>query len=173
MMRELGVYSIPFIIAACGVILFFSRGELFEEFIKGARDGMKTCADILPCLVLLLCAVKMFSASGALDILCHSLSGVFSIFGIPEEMIPVILMRPVSGSAANAMIINLFKTHGADSFAGRAASILMGSTDTIIYTLAMYFSAAGIKKTRYSLFASFILFAFCTLISCYILKLFM
>lgn len=164
-MNIIGIYAIPVIIALAGVFILFSKNNLFDEFLAGGKEGAQTCAKLLPSLVMLICATRMFSASGALDAICDGI-GIFTRrLGIPDSVIPVILMRPISGSAATAMINNLFSIDGPDSFAGRCASILMGSSDTIIYTLAMYFGAAGIKKTRYALPASFILLGFCTVLS--------
>ena len=164
-MDIIGTYAIPVIIALAGAAILFSKRDLFEEFLKGGRDGFVTSVKILPSLVMLICATRMFSASGALDIVCELIGTFTRRIGIPDSLIPVILMRPVSGSAATAMVNNLFSTDGPDSFAGRCASILMGSSDTIIYTLAMYFSAAEIRRTRHALPASFIILAFCTLVS--------
>ena len=153
-------------------MILFSKFDLFDEFLKGGRDGFVTSIKILPSLVMLICAVKMFQASGALDLLCNAVGRVTDVFHLPKDLIPVIVMRPISGSAATAMITNLMETSGPDSFAGRAASILMGSSDTIIYTLAMYFSAAGIKKTRHALPASFVILLFCVFVSCFLTKVF-
>ena len=114
----------------------------------------------------------MFSAGGALALVCDIVGTVTRRIGIPDSLIPVILMRPISGSAATAMVNNLFSADGPDSFAGRCASIIMGSSDTIIYTLAMYFSAAGIRKTRHALPASFIILIFCTLFSLMLTRVF-
>lgn len=171
-MELIGVYSIPVIIAVAGFAILFSKKELFDEFLKGGRDGFITSIKILPSLVILVCATRMFSASGTLDYICDFFSNFMGFVGIPRELIPVMLVRPISGSAATAMINNLFAEHGPDSFAGRCASILMGSSDTIIYTLALYFSACEIKRTRHALVASFLILGFCTYISIMLTKIF-
>jgi len=171
-MQFIGQYAIPFLIALTGLFILLSKKDLFNEFLKGGRDGFITSIKILPSLVMLITAVSMFSASGALDIVCRLLSGITNLFHVPKDLIPIILMRPISGSATNAMLIHLLETSGPDSFSGRAASIIMGSSDTIIYTLAMYFSAAGIKKTRHAMPASFLILGFCVLLSGILTKLF-
>ena len=171
-MDIIGAYAIPVIIALAGAAILFSTNNLFDEFLKGGRDGFITSIKILPSLVMLICATRMFSASGALDLVCDIVGTVTRRIGIPDSLIPVILMRPISGSAATAMVNNLFSADGPDSFAGRCASIIMGSSDTIIYTLAMYFSAAGIRKTRHALPASFIILIFCTLFSLMLTRVF-
>lgn len=171
-MDIIGAYAIPVIIALAGAAILFSKNNLFDEFLKGGRDGFITSIKILPSLVMLICATRMFSASGALDLVCDIVGTVTRRIGIPDSLIPVILTRPISGSAATAMVNNLFSADGPDSFAGRCASIIMGSSDTIIYTLAMYFSAAGIRKTRHALPASFIILIFCTLFSLMLTRVF-
>ncbi len=171
-MQILGVYAVPIIITLAGAAMLFSGKDLFCEFIKGAREGLSTNLRILPSLILLICATRMFAASGALQLLCGIFGTLLRPFGIPESMLPVIFMRPISGSAATAMINELFASEGPDSFAGRAASVLMGSSDTIIYTLSMYFGACGIKRTRHALPAAFLTLVFCTLFSVWITGLF-
>ncbi len=164
-MDIIGIYSIPTLIAIAGGVLIFAKKDLFNEFLKGCREGISTSFKILPSLIILICATKMISASGALDLICSTIGEFTGKLGVPTEIIPVVLMRPISGSASTAMINNLLSEYGPDSFAGRCASILMGSSDTIIYTLALYFSAAEIRRTRHALPASFIVLAFCTVLS--------
>jgi spore maturation protein B len=160
-MQYIGIYAVPIIITAVSLAILISKKNLFDEFAKGCRDGFITALKILPTLIILIVAVKMFSASGALELLCNFVGKFTEIIGIPKGVIPVILTRPVSGSAATAMISNLFSEYGPDSFEGRLASVIMGSTDTIIYTLAMYFGAVGVTRSKYALPAAFLLFAFC------------
>ena len=168
----IGVYSVPVVIVGASVAILLSKNNLFDEFTKGCRDGFVTSVKILPTLIILICAVQMFSASGALDVMCDLLGNVTEKIGIPGEIIPVIVTRPISGSAATAMINNLFAEHGADSFPARCAAVIMGSSDTIIYTLAMYFGAVGVTKTKYALACSFILFGFCVCVSVVVVKLY-
>ena len=107
-MNIIGIYAIPVIIALAGVFILFSKNNLFDEFLAGGKEGAQTCVKLLPSLVMLICATRMFSASGALDAICDGI-GIFTRrLGIPDSVIPVILMRPISGSAATAMINNLF-----------------------------------------------------------------
>ncbi len=171
-MQIIGTYSIPVIILVTAIAILLSKNDLFNELIKGCRDGFTTSVKLLPTLIILICAVRMFSASGGLELLCNILSKITEPLGLPKELIPVILTRPISGSAATATIDNLYSQYGPDSFAGRCASVLMGSTDTIIYTLGMYFGAAGIKRTRYALPAAFILFIFSIAVSVTVTKIY-
>ena len=172
MADKIGIYSVPVIITVAGIMLLSSNKDLFKDFLLGAKQGMKTCVEILPVLIILITAVKMFSASGALDVICNLLGNGLSKVGFPKELLPVMIMRPVSGSAATATIGELFETSGPDSFAGRCASVIMGSSDTIIYTLAMYFEAVRIKKTRHALPASFLTLLFCAVVSVLLTKFF-
>ena len=171
-MTDIAAYTLPVIITLSGIMLAFSKKDLFSLFLSGCSDGLKTTAGILPTLIMLVVAVKMLSASGALEATCSVLSPLCVKIGIPEEVLPVVLMRPVSGSGATAMIKELFDNSGPDSAAGRIASVLMGSSDTIIYTLSLYFSHVGAKKTGYALPAAFILMIFCLFVSCFICSIF-
>ena len=171
-MERIGLFAVPFFLTAIGLLMLFSSRPLFDAFLVGAREGLDTCFRILPTLVLLMTAVRMFTASGAMQALCTALGGAARALRVPEQMLPLLLVRPISGSAATAVMQSLLDSAGPDSFAGRAASILLGSSDTILYTLAMYFSAAGTKKTRYALPAAFLVFLFCTSLSCLLARLF-
>lgn len=171
--RIVGCFASPLIILlACIMILTSSKKKLDDEFLVGAKEGLETSFKILPSLIMLVCGVRMISASGAIQQICNAVGFFTDFVGIPKELVPVIIVRPFSGSAATAVADNLFKTVGPDSFAGRCASVLMGSSDNIVYTLAMYFSSAGIKKTRYALPASFIVLLFCVGFSVFISYLF-
>ena len=171
-MQIIGTYSIPVIIMVTAIAILFSKKDLFNELAKGCRDGFVTSVKLLPTLIILICAVRMFSASGALDLLCDILSKITAPLGLPTELIPIILTRPISGGAATAAIDNIYSIYGPDSFAGRCASVLMGSTDTIIYTLGTYFGAVGIKKTRYALPTAVFLFVFSIVTSLIVTKMY-
>ena len=151
------------LIAAIIIYAIYKRVAIFDEFLEGASEGLYTIAKILPSLLGLLFAIEIFKASGALDLMTFALNPLLSKFGIPEEIVPLALLRPVSGSGALAIVSDIFSEVGPDSFAGRCASVMMGSTETTFYTIAVYFGAAKIKKIAYtpfaSLFADFIGFA--------------
>lgn len=158
--------AIPVIISVVGIIIFSSRKANFDDLSEGVNEGLFVTLKLLPTLIVLMVAVSMLSASGAVDFLVKILSPVGEKIGIPVEILPLVIMRPVSGSASNAMIAELFEKYGPDSFAGRTASVLLGSSDTIIYVLATYFSAVGIKKTRHALPAAFFTMIFSIFVSC-------
>lgn len=150
------------------IILFMvgairKKVDVYETFIDGAKEGFQTAITIIPYLVAMLVAIGVFRASGALEIALNGLRSVlvtFSIDGRFVDALPTAFMKPLSGSGARAMMIDTMQVHGADSFAGRLASIVQGSTETTFYVLAVYFGAVGIKKARHAvacgLFADFI-----------------
>ncbi len=129
-----------------------SQGRpVYDDFVQGAKKGLKTVADIAPTLVGLLTAVSVLRASGLLDLIAHYLSGLTGLLHIPGPLVPLLLVRMFSSSAANGLVTDLFATYGTDSQIGLAASILMGCTETIFYTMSVYFLAAKVTKTRYTL----------------------
>ncbi len=140
--------AIIFYIVGYGLV---SGVPVYEKFIKGARDGLKTVIQLVPTLIGLLMAVGVLRSSGFLDFLADLLKGAGEIIGIPQEVFPVVLVKMVSGSAATGLVLDIFKTHGPDSYIGTLVSIMMSSTETIFYTMSVYFLAAKVTKTRYTL----------------------
>lgn len=140
------------------VIFFFVLGlrkkiNIYDEFIEGAKEGFGVAVKIIPYLVAMLVAIGVFRASGAFEVILNGLSKFFGLFGFDTEFVkalPTALMKPLSGSAARGMTIEIMHTYSADSFAGKLACIFQGSTETIFYTLAVYFGAVNIRKTRYT-----------------------
>ncbi len=129
------------------------RVNAYEAFIEGAKEGFQTAITIIPYLVAMLVAIAVFRASGALDLLMNGMRSIVLSFGYDArwvDALPTALMKPFSGSGARAMMIDTMQTHGADSFAGRLASIVQGSTETTFYVLAVYFGAVGIKRVRHA-----------------------
>jgi len=127
--------------------------NVYDSFIEGAKDGFKTAIKIIPYLVAILVAIGVFRASGAMDAFISGIAWIFSHLGINTDFIgalPTALMKPLSGSGARGMMVDAMTTYGPDSFVGRVASTLQGSTDTTFYILAVYFGSVGIRKTRYA-----------------------
>ena len=125
--------------------------KVFDTFIDGARQGLKTVLNIAAPLVALTAGVSMLKASGALSFLCSALSSLASILGIPPEILPLCVLSPISGSGSVTVLESILSDCGPDSFAGRCASVISGSTETTFYALTVYYGAAGIKKSRYTL----------------------
>ena len=136
-----------------GILLFaFSRRQpVYDHFVMGAKDGFKTVLHIAPTIIGLLVAVGMLRASGALDLLSLAISPLTQRLGYPTEAVPLTLMRLVSSSAATGLLLDLFETHGPDSFLGRFISIMMSCTETVVYTMSIYFMYVKVTKTRHTL----------------------
>ncbi|GKX32239.1 spore maturation protein B [Vallitalea longa] len=125
--------------------------KVYDVFIIGAKEGFKIVLQIMPTLIGLMVAVGILRASGFLDFLTDILTPITSKVKFPSELVPIALMRTISSSATTGLILDLFKTHGPDSLIGRMTSIMMGCTETVFYTLSVYFMTVKIKKTRYTL----------------------
>ena len=142
---------VPGILAAVAITGTVKRVDVYQGLADGAVDGMKILIRILPALVGLLTAVHMLRASGLLDWLAQALSPVLHLLGIPPETAMLVLIRPISGSAALAVGADLMAAYGPESEIGRTAAIMLGSTETTFYTISVYFGAAGVRKTRYTI----------------------
>ena len=141
---------VPLVIAAVAVCGMVKKIDVYGALVQGAGEGLGVTVKILPPLVGLLTAVYMLRASGALELAAQALGPVLSWLGIPPETVALLLVRPVSGSAALGVGAELINTFGPDSLVGRTAAVMLGSTETTFYTIAVYFGAAGIVKTRYA-----------------------
>ena len=143
-------FIVPVLFAGVLLFGFARRVEVLPVFCDGAAEGLKTTAEILPALILLLISVGMLQASGAVELLTGALAPVCGAVGFPPECMQLVLLRPFSGSGAIAVFDGIASECGADSFAGRVAAVLLGSSETTFYTVAVYFSAVKIRKTRYA-----------------------
>ena len=156
-------YLVPMLILAVSLLALHRKENTYDLLLEGGAEGLKLVVHILPALVLLLTAVQMLKASGAVELLSGFFGPAFSFLGIPPETAMLVLIRPISGSAALAVGADLMAQYGPDSEIGRTAAVMLGSTETTFYTISVYFSAAGIKKTRYAvpaaLFADLVGFA--------------
>ena len=149
-------YIVPLLLLGASVLALRRKENAYDLLLSGAADGLKLLFSIVPALVLLLCAVSMLRRSGAMDIISDILAPVFHFFGIPPETAMLVLIRPLSGSAALAIGADLMAQHGPDSLIGRTVAVMLGSTETTFYTISVYFGAAGVKKTRYTVPAALI-----------------
>lgn len=139
---------IIFYIIAYGVI---NKTNVYEDFVKGAKDGLKTVVGIMPTLVALMTAVGVLRASGFLDFLENLVSPLSSKIGFPAELVPLAFIKMFSSSAATGLVLDIFKNYGTDSLVGLITSIMMSCTETIFYTMSVYFLAAKVTKTKYTL----------------------
>lgn len=153
-------YLVPLILFVTTALALRRQERAYDLMLDGAAQGLKLLFTILPALIVLLTAVYMLRASGATELLSRIMSPVFSFFGIPPETAMLVLIRPISGSAALAVGAELMGRYGVDSAIGRTAAVMLGSTETTFYTISVYFGAAGIRNTRYTvpaaLFADFV-----------------
>ena len=144
----------PLFIAVVLVFGFIKKVPLFDAFVIGAKDGIKILLKITPTLVGLIVAVDMLKASGATDLLCEAITPLADTLGFPKEIVPMVLLRPISGGGSTALLTNIYRDYGPDSFAGQVASVLAGSTETTFYAIAVYFGSVKITKTRHTLIAA-------------------
>ena len=142
---------VPCVFAGTALYGTLRRVDVYGALVQGAGQGLETLTRIAPALICLLTAVSMVRASGLLQALASWLSPVLGRLGLPPELLPLMLVRPISGSAALGVGADLINTYGPDSVLGRMAAVMLGSTETTFYTIAVYFSAAGITRTRYAL----------------------
>ena len=141
---------VPALIAAVTVYGCLRRVDVYDALLTGAGQGLGTMARVAPALIALLGAVYMLRASGFLELMAQWLSPVLRLLGIPAETVPLLLVRPISGSAALGVGAELMNTYGPDSTVGRTAAVMLGSTETTFYTVAVYFGAAGVSRTRHT-----------------------
>ena len=143
-------YIVPVLLLTACAVALRKRENPYSLLLEGGSEGLKLLVTLVPTLVLLLTAVTMLRASGAVEVISGFLSPVFHFFGIPPETAILVLLRPISGSAALAVGIELMAEYGVDSLIGRTVAVMLGSTETTFYTISVYFGAAGIQKTRYT-----------------------
>ncbi|MDD4688683.1 MAG: nucleoside recognition domain-containing protein [Eubacteriales bacterium] len=151
MMNMISTAIMPLMITAIILHGLFKKVDVFPSFLEGAKGGLETAISILPSMVGLFTAIAMLRASGFFDLFAQSVAPLLSLVNFPEEILPLAIMRPISGSGGMAIVSDILSTHGPDSTIGRIASVLMGSTETTIYTIAIYYGSVGIKKTRHTL----------------------
>lgn len=146
----ISIWAIPIMLLAIPVYGAFKGVKIYESFVEGAKGGFQIALRIIPYLVAILVAVGMLRGAGAIDMLARWLDPVLARIGFPTEILPLAIMRPLSGSGSLGIVTELIKVHGPDSFLARLAASAYGSTETTFYVLAIYFGAVGIKKARHA-----------------------
>jgi spore maturation protein B len=146
----ISILAIPLMIALFLGWGFFKKVRVYEVFVEGAKDGFHTAIRIIPYLVAMLFAIGIFRASGAMDVLILIITPLTNLIGMPPDVLPMALMRPLSGSGSLGIMTELMKAHGPDEFIGVLASTLYGSSETTFYILAVYFGSVNIKNTRHA-----------------------
>lgn len=142
---------IPILLLLLIITSFFRGSGVYDSFIRGAKEALPTLINVLPYMAAMLCALNIMRDSGALSFIVSLIAPGMNAVGVPGELTPLIVLRPFSGGAALALLEDVFKTQGVDSVAGYMASVMLGSTETIFYTVSLYFGSIGVKKTRYSI----------------------
>jgi spore maturation protein SpmB len=145
--------SIPLLLSGFPLYAALRHVRVYEEFVEGAKEGFDVAIRIIPYLVAILVAIGMFRAAGGIDLLSKALKPAMNAVGFPPDLLPLVLMRPLSGSGTLGIFTELVKNHGPDSLVSRMAGTIYGSTETTFYVLAVYFGSVAIKKTRYALLA--------------------
>ncbi len=164
--------ALPSVMGILAFAFLFVKRVSFDTFAEGAREGLRGAVGLLPSLCAIVVGVKMLSASGAIDFIGNLLSPAASFLGVPSELITLLLTRPFSGSASVAAYSELMAEQGADSFPSFCASVIMGSSDTIVYIIGIYFSSVEIKHSRYAFTAAFAVMLFCIFFSCLVSRFF-
>lgn len=149
-------YIVPALLLLTVGIALGKRQDPYHRMLEGAAGGLQLLRSIVPALIFLLCGVSMLRASGAVELISRFCAPAFRFLGIPPETALLVFIRPISGSAALAVGAELIGQYGVDSLIGRTAAVMLGSTETTFYTISVYFGAAGIKKTRYTVPAALI-----------------
>ena len=164
-MSEIGAWFAPLLICIIVTAGIIRTDNCYDIFIGGARSGLKTVFSIAPGLIGLITAVEMMKASGAIDILNTAVAPAAKLLNLPEEVIPLVLLRPITGSGSLAMLDRLMSSCGADSAAGRIAGVMCASSETTFYTSTLYFSSVKIKHIRHTLVAALCADFVCVMVS--------
>jgi len=152
----ISLLAIPFLLSFFPLYAILRQVPVYEEFVEGAKEGIQVALRIIPFLVAILVAIGMFRGAGGIDLISRALDPVFQVVGFPTELLPMALMRPLSGSGTLGIFSELVATHGADSLLARMAGTIMGSTETTFYVLAVYFGSVAIRRTRHAVPAGLI-----------------
>ena len=150
-MSSIGSYAVPTFLLLIFIMSFINKTNAFDDFVDGAKEGLATTVQLIPNLVGMIVGIKVFLASGIVDTLAHVLAPVLSALHIEPPVLPLMILRPLSGSAALGFASELMHVHGPDSLIGRLAAVMQGSSDTTIYIITVYFAAVGLKEMKHAL----------------------
>lgn len=150
-MASIGGYVVPVVIVFIVLMGIIKKQNVFDLFLNGAKEGITIAFNILPALIGLMMAIEMFKASGAFDIIINYTRPLANALHFPSEVLPLALMRPISGSGALSIFEGTLRDYGTDSFIGRICAVLQGSTETTFYTVAIYYGTVGVTKTRHTI----------------------
>ena len=165
-------YFIPVIVLIIIIYGLYKKVDIFDTFIDGVKEGMKLSINLFPTIFAMIMAIALITDSGLIEGVSTFLEPLFSKIGFPTEVLPLGLLRPISGSSSLVVLNSILSKYGPDSFIGRLASVMQGSTDTTIYIISMYFASVGIKKTKYSLIVGLLADLVSVIISYFMVRLF-
>lgn len=148
--------AMPLIILLIVTYGLIEKNKVFDDFLEGAKEGVEIVFSILPTLIGLFVAIGALRSSGIIDMMIHFITPLLNVIDFPSEIMPLAMLRPISGSGSIAVATDIMKTYGVDTMIGKMASVIMGSTETTLYTIAIYTSCVKIKKTRFVLLASLV-----------------
>lgn len=168
-LNQVSLFFIPGIITLVIFFGIYKRVPVYDLFIEGTKEGLKTAMEILPFIIAIFVGIEALTSSGAMKFLESALGPVFQFFGIPKELISLVLLRPVSGSGSLVLVQKIIEQYGPDSFVGRSASVMVGSCETVFYVLAVYFGATSVKNIRHAFSAGmvgYLIGIFASLLAC-------
>lgn len=155
-LEQISLWAIPVLLVVIPLVGIIRKVKVYDEFVDGAREGFDVAVRIIPFLVGILVAIGMFRGSGAMDLLTGALQPVMAATGFPAELMPLAILRTLTGSGSLAFATDLINTHGPDSLLGRMAATMYGSSETTFYVIAVYFGAVSVRKTRHAVPAALI-----------------
>lgn len=155
-LNVISLWALPFIIISILTVAMFKKIPIYEVFTEGAKDGFKVAVNIIPYLVAIIVAISMLRASGAIEMIAGCCSSILTKFNIPSDVLPVIFVRPFSGSAALGLFSDIATSAGPAAYSTKLAAVMVGSSETTFYVLAVYFGAIGITKFRYAIWVGII-----------------
>jgi spore maturation protein SpmB len=148
--QTLSLLAVPALFAFFPVFAALKKVPVYEEFVEGAKEGVQVALRIIPFLVAILAAIAIFRAAGGVELLARALAPLLALLGVPVDVLPLMMVRPLSGSGALGIFSEIVQTHGGDSFAARLAGTILGSTETTFYVLAVYFGSVAVRRTRHA-----------------------
>ncbi|MEE0866718.1 MAG: nucleoside recognition domain-containing protein [Clostridia bacterium] len=169
-MNKISDYCIPVILALILLTSLFKKKSPFDSFCKGASKGLSTAASIFPSILGIIVAIEFMNESGFMNFFASLASPFFSIFGVDKEIVPLALIRPISGSGSTALLGNLLERFSPDSYIGRSACVIAAGTETTFYTIAVYFAATNVKKMRHTVICALMADMVCIIVGSYICK---
>ena len=172
MLSTISVFLIPLIVLFIVIYGYIKKVDIYDVFIEGATESFSLIATMFPCILAMFLGINIFLSSDILKILSNLLNPLLEVFKIPFDIIPMMIMRPISGTSSLAILNSIYTTYGPDSYIGRLGSVIQGATDTTLYVLTLYYGSIGIKKIRYSLAAGILTDFIGILASVFIVKYF-